>query len=1370
MMKNIYQLLAPVLVLCMTMVMAAGQDTVAHYSFTGNGRDQTVFGNDAAICGALLTQDRFGVANRAFAFDGLQSFLQAGNASQLQSATTSVSFWIKVAELPVQGEVFILSFGGWQERWKISLPGHGKPVWTTNHENGISDMDSGDSTNALKIDEWAHVVTVHDGTKDFIYMNGTLAAEKDVLGNLNVTTSPLGMGYDPIGGELFFKGALDEVMIFDGALNAQQVADLYSDQNTGPAIEQGLVASYSFNGDLSDESAFSNNGRGIDLTAATDRFGFGTSAYCFNGTSSEVTFANSLQLNSEATSVSFWINARNLPAQGEAFVASFGGWQERWKISLPSHGKLVWTTNHENGISDMDAGDSTQALQPGVWTHAVMVHDGSKDKIYLNGDLANEKDVVGKLNSTTYPFGLGYNPVDGGNYFDGQLDEVEIYNYALSDSEITALFDAQSTSSATSVELVADYQLSGDASDGTQFVNDGVVSGATGVQDRFGYGNNALQFFGAESVEIPNSVQYNSDFTTVSFWVDVDELPAQGEVFLMSFGGWQERWKISLPSHGKPVWTTNHATGISDMDSGDGNELLAGTWTYVTFVHGQTQDKIYMNGVLANSKDVGGALNITQYPLGIGYNPVDGGNYFIGKLDDIQVYNTELTDQQIADLYGLQNETSITSDSLVANYPFSGNAYDVSSYNNHATGSALPDTDRFGKSNHAYSFDGIGSALEAQNSIQLNSPKTSVSFWINASEFAANGEAYLLSFGGWQERWKISLPAHGKLVWTTNHENGISDMDAGDGQELALDTWTHVAMVHDSLKDKIYLNGLPVAEKDVVGDLNPTVQNLGIGYNIIDGGSYFKGSLDEIQIYSVALSDQEIEDLYALQSLAPASADTLAPSAPVDLIGTVSFTDVLLSWQISTDNVEVTGYNVWQDSTKVQTTTTASASVTNLSALTEYHFGVTAIDAAGNESPATTVSVTTGVDETPDTIAPETPLNLVGMAGSNSIGLSWDPSTDNQAVAGYIVYVDGVLFDSISAATTSVVVTGLESETLYTFEVQAYDLAGNLSGFAELTLSTGAPVDAGEEGLVAYYPFEGNADDATPYANHGVAAGDIVYEEVPERGGMAIKFDGDQDSVLAPNAVQLISDFTTVSFWIKVNGQSLQDAEAYILDFGHWDQRWKISLPQHLRIVWTTNSKNAQFDNAISDMDSKDGNELVKDFWWYITMVHDGTDDIIYLDGNEVNRKPASGILNITARALGMGSNPVDGGQYFEGALDELKIYNRALTTDEVKKLFTSGTTGLKDLVSKISSLVEVVYPNPTSEKLIVRHQFNGDKVLLLRVFDLAGRQIDAIQVSAAQLINKEISLDVGSYVTGLYSLNFVLAGENMGSVPFFKK
>jgi hypothetical protein len=84
------------------------------------------------------------------------------------------------------------------------------------------------------------------------------------------------------------------------------------------------------------------------------------------------------------------------------------------------------------------------------------------------------------------------------------------------------------------------------------------------------------------------------------------------------------------------------------------------------------------------------------------------------------------------------------------------------------------------------------------------------------------------------------------------------------------------------------------------------------------------------------------------------------------------------------------------------------------------------------------------------------------------------------------------------------------------------------------------------------------------------------------------------------------------------------------MDFGHWSERWKISLPQHLKIVWTTNSNNVQFPVFISDMDSGDGNEMVKTFWWYVTMVHDGTNDIIYVNGVQTNIKPTLGKLNST--------------------------------------------------------------------------------------------------------------------------------------------
>jgi hypothetical protein len=360
----------------------------------------------------------------------------------------------------------------------------------------------------------------------------------------------------------------------------------------------------------------------------------------------------------------------------------------------------------------------------------------------------------------------------------------------------------------------------------------------------------------------------------------------------------------------------------------------------------------------------------------------------------------------------------------------------------------------------------------------------------------------------------------------------------------------------------------------------------------------------------------------------------------------------------------------------------------------------------------------------------------------------------------------------LAETATSVLVTGLDAETPYSFEVYAFDKAGNNSDISELTVSTDQEIDAGEPGLVAWYPFEGNANDATPYLNHGVIGGNPVFEAVghPNGGAQNIKFDGAGDSILAPNAVQLISDYTTVGFWIRPDAVPV-DAESYVIDFGHWSERWKISLPQHRKIVWTTNGNNVQFPTFISDMDSGDGNDLVVGFWWYVTMVHDGTNDIVYVNGEQANIKPVASKLNSTGLPLGIGNNPVEGGQYFKGALDELKIYNKALTADEISHLYNTGTTGTKDDLSvALRTLVQEVYPNPATDVLWVKHTFDNNQPLLVRITDVQGRQVGDLRFDKNAIPGGQFPVTVKNYPTGTYFLNFVVGGKNIGSTKFEKQ
>lgn len=1342
------------------------QSPIASYTFSGNAKDGTSFSNHAAVNGATLTSDRFGWANSAFSFDGTQGAITAPNSSQLNSPTTTISFWVNVRSLPTQGEAYIMSHGGWQERWKISLPPHGKPVFTTHTSTCCNDMDSGDG-NELKINEWRHVVMSHDGITDRIYMNGVQVNEKAYAGDLNQTSFPLGIGYNPIDKGNYFDGLIDEVMIFDEALSAVEINALYVAQSTAPTISSGLVAAYHFDGSGKDDSDFKNNVNTSTASYTTDRFGYGISAIILDGETSEVTAKNSAQLNSETTTISMWVKVNSLPANGEAFLLSNGGWQERLKISLPSHGKPVFTTNHTNGISDMDSGEGND-LKPGQWTHVTFIHDGAKNKIYFNGALVASKDVVGTLNGTTRPLGIGYNAIDGGNWFDGSVDDIEIYNYALDDAAVGALYTAQSTFPGNADDLVADYALNANGTDQSQFANHAILGeNAKPEPNRHGWANNAL--YGAARAE--NSIALQSDFTTISFWVKPTTLPGTGEVYLLSNGGWQERWKISLPSHGKPVFTTHATSCCSDLDSGDGNALQAGVWSHVAMVHDGTADKIYVNGALANEKAAPGALNKTKHPLGIGYDPIDNGSLFDGAIDDLQIYTKALSAAEIAALYDDQKDAPVVTTALVADYTFDNTRNDQSEYQNNAYGNAVSTKDRFGKANKAVTFDGNTSFIEAANSPQLNTDFTSISFWVNVRSLPASGEKFILSHGGWQERWKISLPSHGKPVFTTHAATCCNDMDSGDGNALPIGEWKHVVMTHDGITDRIYFNGSQVNEKAYAGALSQTGHPFGIGYDPIDKTNFFDGSLDEVQVYNRALTAQEVLDLYNEQSTAPLDGDTESPCAPLNLSAEVAFTNVTLSWDFAEDNVGVIGYNVYQDGALIGTVEELTATITDLASLTDYVFGVSAIDAAGNESLITTLKVTSGQEETPDTTPPTAPGNLRGNVGSNSVLLAWDESTDDRKLSGYVVLVDGVFYDSLSDVAVSVLVTDLETETAYTFEVYAYDLSGNNSDISEVTLSTTKPLETSEPGLVAHYPFEGNANDATPYNNHGAIGGNPVFESSTHplgAGKQNIKFDGDRDSVLVQNAVHLISDYTTVSFWVRVDGQNPNVAEAYIMDFGHWDQRWKISLPQHLRIVWTTNGNNIQFPNFISDMDSKDGNEMVIGFWWHVTMVHDGARNIIYVNGEETNSVPVATKLNSTSRPLGIGNNPIDGGQYFQGALDDVKIYNKALTASEIAKLFNTGTSGIEDFaVAKYGDII--VTPNPVADVLNIDHKFGSADNVQIRILDNMGRQYDGFVPSKGAIQSGQISVNINGYTPGLYFVNFIVDGKNIGSVKFSK-
>ena len=172
--------------------------------------------------------------------------------------------------------------------------------------------------------------------------------------------------------------------------------------------------------------------------------------------------------------------------------------------------------------------------------------------------------------------------------------------------------------------------------------------------------------------------------------------------------------------------------------------------------------------------------------------------------------------------------------------------------------------------------------------------------------------------------------------------------------------------------------------------------------------------------------------------------DTQAPTAPTNLVASnTTQTTTDLSWGASSDNVGVTGYDVYQGAALIASVPGLTYQVTGLTAGTSYSFSVRAKDAAGNISgESNIVNVTTDVfvDSTP----PSTPTNLtVSNTTQTTTDLNWTASTDNVGVTSYDVYLGLTVVANV--VNTNYQVTGLTSSTSYSFTVVAKDAAGNQS-------------------------------------------------------------------------------------------------------------------------------------------------------------------------------------------------------------------------------------------------------------------------------------------------------------------------------------
>jgi hypothetical protein len=243
-------------------------------------------------------------------------------------------------------------------------------------------------------------------------------------------------------------------------------------------ITNGLVAYYPFNGNANDASGNSNNATTVQATLTTDRYGNPNSAYSFNGTNSYIGFTNLPTTQVDNWSVVAWVNPASLNQLGIA-------------VSL-GYDDGVTGNGYSLGISAGSSGDETGNQLFGVlggvyygwinsgftfmntnqWYQVVMLRNAGATSFYVNGVQTPDSTTI--LPQTPTSFRIGSE--NGIRYFNGSIDDVRIYNRALSSNEVAQLYAIEEYCSPHAAQATA------------QVVN-GFVVGATITDGGCGYTN-----------------------------------------------------------------------------------------------------------------------------------------------------------------------------------------------------------------------------------------------------------------------------------------------------------------------------------------------------------------------------------------------------------------------------------------------------------------------------------------------------------------------------------------------------------------------------------------------------------------------------------------------------------------------------------------------------------------------------------------------------------------------------------------------------------------------------------------------------------------------------------------------------------------
>ncbi|GLR17140.1 LamG-like jellyroll fold domain-containing protein [Portibacter lacus] len=343
---------------------------------------------------------------------------------------------------------------------------------------------------------------------------------------------------------------------------------------------------------------------------------------------------------------------------------------------------------------------------------------------------------------------------------------------------------------------------------------------------------------------------------------------------------------------------------------------------------------------------------------------------------------------------------------------------------------------------------------------------------------------------------------------------------------------------------------------------------------------------------------------------------------------------------------------------------------------------------------------------------------------------------------------------SITATADKATWTLPQEEGVYKIKVEVTD-ESDLTSAAETTILV--RIFAKKDGeIIADYPLAGNADDYSGNELNGNLVGVILTTGYDDTNNAAYFFNGTTHHVKVDSDPKLnFTEAISVSLWF--NPDQLPERESFLISHGSWQNRWKASITPENRIRWTVKTA-----SGVKDLDSK--TQLVEDQFYHATLTFDGEYMMLYVDGTLESFVPMTGQIKTTSLPLFLAQSLPDEQAYnFRGILDEVKIFDFALTPEEAKLLYETGVITSSTNAVSIQDLKIDLNPNPVTDQLNVsmKDESNIDQVM---IFNLHGKLILQEKVKL-----KHIVIPFDAYQTGIYFIQFRQDGQILETQKIIK-